>query len=81
MHITLSFDKEELVGDITSDMLYALSIQEFLRSGNMTEAGPIGLIDDKSDIDLTPTLPGVLKGNLCRCAKPVLVHATTIISL
>lgn len=39
-------------------------MKEFLHSGNMTEAGPIGLIDDKSDIDLTPTLPGVLKGDM-----------------
>ncbi|RMX38369.1 hypothetical protein pdam_00005506 [Pocillopora damicornis] len=37
-------------------------MKEFLHGGNMTEAGPIGLIDDKSDNDLTPTLPGVLKG-------------------
>lgn len=47
----------------------------------MTEAGPIGLIDDKSDNDLTPTLPGVLKGNFSKCVRPVVVHATTIISM
>lgn len=45
----------------------------------MTEAGPIGLIDDKSDNDLTPTLPGVLKGNFSKCVRPVVV--TTIISM
>lgn len=39
-------------------------MKEFLHGGNMTEAGPIGLIDDKSDNDLTPTLPGVLKGDM-----------------
>ena len=41
-----------------------LSSQEFLYSGNMTEAGPMGLIDDKSDYDQSPSLPGVLKGKL-----------------
>ena len=43
---------------------YSLSPQEFLHSGNMTEAGPKDLIDDNDDDnDQSLSLPGVLKGN------------------
>ena len=42
------------------------SLQRFLNSGNMTEAGPADLIDDNSDSDTDhrKTLPGVTVGKL-----------------
>lgn len=44
-----------------------LFLQEFLHSGNMTEAGPLDLIDDndnENDGDESLSLPGVLKGEV-----------------
>lgn len=44
-----------------------LLLQELLHSGNMTEAGPLELIDDNdhnNDHDDALSLPGVLRGKI-----------------
>ena len=43
-------------------MFFGSCFQEFLHSGNMTEAGPLDLIDDDDEQDDYLSLPGVLKG-------------------
>lgn len=43
-------------------LFYSVSTQEFLHSGNMTEAGPMDLIDDNDD-ENDNNQPSLLKGN------------------